>query len=312
MPENVTIETIYSAEVVDALLTRAATTNQLVEGGHIHIEPNISSKLAMPRFRIGEVLQKVIEQPTDEDAQGNFSADERYLEPEEFMAFTTFNPKVYAKWWRQYQPKGNLVFLELPTNVQNTMLGELAKTVKFELGKHFLTGVKGDGKTELFNGIIYRCLNDDDRVELENPVALTKANIFDKMGLILKSVPEEIKEHPDLKFFMSNADFENKYDTALTELTTKGVDVTEMAKKQFKGRKIVTLSGWPENLIICTISNMDVESNWWAGIGLSSDQDAILIDKLTNAGERYFFKMKMKADTQVMWGDYNIIYDGRN
>ncbi len=310
MPAGVTIETIYSADVVNALLTRASTTNELVEGGHVHMEVGISEKLAIPRIRIGEVLQKVVEQPTDEDAEGTFSADERYLKPEEFMAFTTFNPKVFAKWWRQYQPKGNLVFLELPVNVQNAMLAELAKTVKFELGDHFVNGVLGDGKKELFNGLIYRVLNDPDKVEIENPVAITKANIFDKLKLIRAHVPKALRNNPDLKIFMSIEDFD-KYDEALTDLVTKGVDVSEISKKVYKGIKIVTLSSWPENLMICTVANMDVESNWWVGVGLSSDQDAILIDKLTNAGEKYFFKMKMKADTCVAWGDYCVVYDGR-
>lgn len=306
----VTIESIYSGEVVDALLTRVATTNEFVEGGHIHVEPNISEKTTIPRIRIGNVLQKTVEQPTEEDADGNFGGDERCLKPEEFMAFTTFNPKTFAKWWRQYQPKGNLVFLELPQNVQNTMLAEMAKVVKFELGDLFVNGVLGEGKRDLFNGIIYRVLNDPDRIELDNAEVITKSNIFAKLKLVRASVPKALRTNPDLKIFMSIEDHD-LYDEALTELTTKGVDTTQLAAKNYKGIKLVTLASWPKDLMICTVANSSLDSNFWAGIGLSSDQDAIMIDKLTNAGEKYFFKMKMKADTCVAWGDYCIVYDGR-
>lgn len=39
--------------------------------------------------------------------------------------------------------------------------------------------------------------------------------------------------------------------------------------------------------------------------------DVIQIDKLTNAGEKYFFKMLMKADTNIAWGEDVILLDGR-
>lgn len=306
---GVTIESIYASEVIDALLTRVSTTNEFIDGGHAHIEAGISEKTAIPRIRLGQVLQKVVEQPTDEDADGTFSIDERYLKPEEFMAFTTFNPKTFAKFWRQYQPKGNLVFLDLPTNVQNAMLAEMAKVCKFELGDLFVNGVLGDGKRELFNGIIYRVLNDPDRIELVAE-AITKSNIFSKLKAIRAAVPKELRGNTDLKIFMSIEDYD-LYDEALTELTNKGVDTTQIAAKSYKGIKLVTLASWPKDLMICTVANTSIESNFWVGIGLASDQDAILIDKLTNAGEKYFFKMKMKADTAVAWGDYCVVYDGR-
>ena len=41
------------------------------------------------------------------------------------------------------------------------------------------------------------------------------------------------------------------------------------------------------------------------------DMDVIQIDKLTNAGEKYFFKMLMKADTNIAWGEDVILLDGR-
>ena len=30
------------------------------------------------------------------------------------MAFTVFNPRAFEQIWRKWQPKGNLVFAELP------------------------------------------------------------------------------------------------------------------------------------------------------------------------------------------------------
>ena len=48
-----------------------------------------------------------------------------------------------------------------------------------------------------------------------------------------------------------------------------------------------------------------------SGVNLVDDMDVIQIDKLTNAGEKYFFKMLMKADTNIAWGEDVILLDGR-
>ncbi len=69
------------------------------------------------------------------------------------MAFTTFNPRTFEKIWRKWQPKGNLVFADLPPEAQNALLDEMAKCVDFELGFHFINGIFGgapDGYRSLY------------------------------------------------------------------------------------------------------------------------------------------------------------------
>jgi len=87
--------TAYSGEVLEQLLVRATTSNELVERGLIKLVPNVSKKYTLPRLKTGTMLQKRKEMPTDEDGKGNFTYDEKYLEPVEFMAFTTFNPRAF-------------------------------------------------------------------------------------------------------------------------------------------------------------------------------------------------------------------------
>lgn len=89
--------TNYSGEVLEKLLTLAATGNELVEKGLIHIEPGVSDKFSIPRLKGGKMLQKRKEMPTDEDGKGNFDYSEVTLEPKDFMAFTTFNPGASRK-----------------------------------------------------------------------------------------------------------------------------------------------------------------------------------------------------------------------
>ncbi len=298
----------YSGEVLEQLLVKATTTNELVEKGLIRMEPNVEKKFTLPRLRTGKMLQKRKEQPTSEDSKGDFTYDEKYLEPQEFMAYTEFNPRAFEKIWRPFQPKGEMVFRELPPKVQNQLLAEMAKAVDFELGGHFINGEFGDADDELFNGIIYSILHDDDRIEIENPAVLTKDNIVAKLNLVRLALPKKYRKKA--KFLMSDEDFE-KYDQFMTEQTQKGVDWTDSTKEKFKNIPIEVLSEWPENVVVLTIASNDMTSNLWAGVAAVNDFDAIKIDKVTNAGERYFFKMLMKADTEIAWGDQVAIYDGR-
>lgn len=298
--------TNYSGEVLEMLLTRAATGNELVEKGLIHIVPEVAKKYFIPRLRTGKMLQKRKEMPTDADAKGDFNYDERELVPVDFMAFTTFNPRTFENIWRKWQPKGNLVFSELPAEGQNALLRELAKSVKFELGFHFINGVFGDDDDHLFNGIVTRMLADKDVVT----VTTKETTMIKKLKAVKDKIPTVMRANPGLRILMSIADFD-KYDEELTQQPNKGANYTDMNVERYKGIRIVPMSNWPEGLIVATICGMDYDTNLWAGVNLVDDMDVIQIDKLTNAGEKYFFKMLMKADTNIAWGEDVIMLDGR-
>ena len=46
-------------------------------------------------------------------------------------------------------------------------------------------------------------------------------------------------------------------------------------------------------------------------MNLSDDEDVIQIDKLSSASELYFFKMLMKADTNIGFGEEFVVLDSR-
>ena len=298
--------TNYSGEVLEMLLTRAATGNELVEKGLIHVVPEVAKKFSIPRLRTGKMLQKRKEMPTDSDSKGNFDYDERELVPVDFMAFTTFNPRTFEQIWRPWQPKGNLVFAELPAEGQNALLRELAKSVKFELGFHFVNGVYGEDDDHLFNGIVTRMLADRDVVR----VSSKETTMIKKLKAVKDAIPVTLRSNPGLRILMSIADFD-AYDEELTQQPNKGANYTDMNVERYKGIHIIPLANWPDGLIVATVCGMDYDTNLWAGVNLVDDMDVIQIDKLTNAGEKYFFKMLMKADTNIAWGEDVILLDGR-
>ena len=64
-------------------------------------------------------------------------------------------------------------------------------------------------------------------------------------------------------------------------------------------------------MIIGTVATPDEDSNTWGAVNLVDDFNVIQIDKVTNAGEKYFFKMLMMADTNVAFGEEVVLLDVR-
>lgn len=298
--------TNYNGEVLEKLFTLAVMGCQIVDKGLICVIPNVTKKLSIPRLKTGKMLQKSKEMPTDHDSKGGWNYSEHTLEPQEFMAFTTFNPNTLYNIWRPFQPTGNLVFTELPPNVQSALLDALSKQVQFELGGHYINGEYGDDDDHLFNGILYRMEHDSD----VKRISTTETTMIGKLYALKAAVPEPIKEHPNLRYLMSLSDWE-AYDQELTEREHKNSDETVLNRKMFKGVQIETLAGWPSGLLVATLCAPDESGNLFAGVNLPSDEDVIQIDKLTNAGERYFFKMKLEIDTNIAFGEEVVVLDTR-
>ena len=304
---GVEVKSAYSGEVLTRLLIRATTGNELVNRGLIRLEPNVATKFYLPRVKTGKMLQKRKEQPKDEDSKGDFEYDERVLEPKEFMAFTTFNPRSFEGIWRPWQPTGELVFRELPNHVQNELLAELGKVVDFELGWHFINGKYGKTDDELFDGVLTRIVADEEVIR----VAPFCGTMKQKLRAVYRRIPKAVRKSSNVRFLMSTEDWD-KYDDELTDQSSKGSDTTGTNPKRFKNIPIEDLAAWPEGVIVATVCGRDLKTNLWAGVSMVNDFNAVKIGPLTNAGEKYFFKMLMKADTNTAFGEEVVLYDERD
>ena len=299
--------TNYNGEVLEQLLTVATTSNELVEKGLIHVIPGVSKKISIPRLHTGKMLQKQKEDPMVEDSKGNFNYSEKELTPVDFMAFTVFNPRALESIWRPFPPKGDLVFTELPPNAQNALLDALSKQVQFELGGHYINGVYGEGDDNLFNGILTQAAKDSDVVI----VSSNATKMVDRLKAVRAQIPLAIIENPNLRILMSPADF-NKYDDELTAREYKNRDETTRNIKMYKDIKIETLSAWPDDLIVATLCSPNaMTTNLFAAVNLQDDEHVIKIGPVSNMSELYVFKMLMKADTNIAFGEEFIVLDSR-
>ena len=301
--------TNYSGEVLERILTVATTGNELVDKGLIMVLPGVEKKISVPRLKVGKMLQKRKEDPQKADAKGDFEYSEHSLEPHDMMAFTVFNPRSFEQIWRKWQPKGNLVFSQLPPEAQNAMLDALSKQVQFELGNLYVNGeyVKDGTDEQLMDGVLTQAAKDTD-VIVVNPDG--HATMIDRLYAVRKAIPKAMRENPNLRIIMSVDDFD-QYDKELTEREHKNSDETELNRKRFKGIAIETVAAWPDNVLVATLCSPDADGNFFAAVNLQDDEDVIQIDKLSNASELYFFKLLLKADTNIAFGEEFVVMDWR-
>jgi hypothetical protein len=300
--------TNYSGELLEHILTLTTTRNELAEKGLIMIIPGIHKAVSIPRIKSGKMLQKRKEDPQKSDSKGDFTYSEKKLEPHDMMAFTVFNPRSFEHIWKAYQPKGDLVFSELPPNIQTVLIGELLKQTEKELGFLYINGVYAEGTNDglLMNGILTQAALDEDVVK----VATEAATMLGRLKELRAGIPTTLRNDPALRILMSVEDFDT-YDDELTNLMVKGKDATEVNARRYKGIPIETLVDWPQGLIVATPCSMSADGNLYAAVNLQDDENVIQIDKWANASELYFFKMLMKADTNIGFGEEFIALDWR-
>lgn len=300
--------TNYNGEVLERILTVATTSNELVEKGLIMVIPGVEKKVSVPRLKTGRMLQKQKPNPTLEDSKGDFNYSEKDLNPKDFMAFTTFNPRTFEQVWRKWQPKGNLVFAELPPEAQNALLDALSKQVQFELGWHYVNGEFGDDDEHLMDGILTQAAKDNECIVVDPDTADT---MLGALKAVRAAIPKDMRENPRLRIIMSVEDFD-KYDDELTQREHKNSDETEINRKRYKGIPIETVTSWPEGVIVATLCSPDADGNLFAAVNLQDDESVIQIDRYAPASEYYFFKLLMKADTNIAFGEEFVVLDGRS
>lgn len=299
--------TNYSGEVLEQVLTLATTGNELVSRGLIMVIPGVNSAISIPRVKTGKMLQKRKEDPTKDDSKGDFNYSEKKLTPHDFMAFTMFNPRAYEHIWRPFQPTGDLVFRQLPANVQQLLLAELLKQVGNELGYAYINGeYREEGDAYLMNGILTQAAADNDVVKVKSE----GTTMLQRLKELRDRIPVTMRNNPNLRILMSVTDFD-AYDDELTRLNSKGTEPTAVSQKRYKEIRIESLAAWPEGLIVATLCDSGMNGNLFAAVNLQDDENVILIDRWANASEFYFFKMLMKADTQIGFGEEFIALDWR-
>ena len=320
---SLSITSTYAGEVLEAFVTKAVTGNDTVDKGLVMVKSGIQKEYTIPRMSLGDIVQDRVATPGTPQSDGTFTIDEKKLEPQDFMVYTEFNPRDYEQFWKFAQPDGNLVFRELDPQAQVAMVGEIFKKLNNYMGLAIWHGKKtaggtvgtgsaagavglGSGRFNKFDGLLYKLLANLDAAPAGDTAILagnarlnTGAAVLTALNATFDAIPKSIRGARDLKVVMDWATWD-LYDKHLIDQNFKNADYTGTNRNMFRGIPIVVANGFPAETLLAGRFSPSMESNLWMGVDFASDENVLQVEKLQANSELYFFKMLMKADTQIV------------
>lgn len=328
--------TNYTGEVLQDLITYAAQENETYKEGLIHIKSGIQKRYTLPGVSLGEIIQDRVATPVSPtNSKGTFQFSERYLEPNDFMIYTEFDPRDMENYYKPFQPVGPLVFRTLDPKVQATMIrlilsgkdgyvnhaiwcsasatqkAKIATTSQAQGATSDIGANDAAGPMKYFEGAICRMLMNANatsgsedansgKVQLAGTGQFASGQaVHTELYAMWTKVPAHLRKKPGLKILMDYATWD-KYDLYMSENHHKYSDDRKENEHMFHGKRIVPLTSLPEDTIIIGNFTTGPDSNLWMGIDYANDEDILQIDKLQANSELYFFKALMKMDVNIV------------
>lgn len=320
----------YAGEVLEDLLSYTIQGNDTVREGLIHVKSGIQHRYTLPAIKLGNIIQDNIPTPLPvhgskgADGENEYQFTERYLEPSDFMVYLEFNPRDYEKYWKTFQPEGNLVFRELDPKVQAIMLRLLIDKKNEYIGNAIWTAAKdgesvakitapagcvkiGANKEKYFDGVVKRILDNVSSTDADviaggqcivsGTTELTDgAAVEAALYAMWKKCPKPIRKKTSLAFVIGW----DAYDQYVSDKQVKYSENTEINKYKFKGKRVIPIVGIPEHTMLLGEFSTGMDSNLWMGVDYANDTDILKIDRLQANSELYFFQMRMKMDVNLV------------
>ena len=303
----------------EGVLARALTANIFVEKSLAYMNEGDKDGYNAYKHDIANVLRARSANPAASVANTSVKqAFKRGLAVVE--SFETFDPKDYYTHWREFQPEGEFQWEGLPSEVQST-LEELFLGTSAEATEDLLTN-----GTTLLTGLIPQ-LESNALTPLQGAsatpaqvvgntaigfrahgggtgdaaaVALTSANIFSKLEILIKNQTKEMRKRMNRKFMVSHgtADLIRE---AQRNAQYKGVDFTEEGAMRYGGFDILENPSFAaDTIILCSMSGDLKTDAIQMGTSSSSDFNNLEVNRLSNFGREWGMLLTFALDIFVV------------
>lgn len=282
---GLTITSSYAGKSAGQILSAGLLSSDMIANGGITVKPNVKHKEVINKFTSGSDL--IVNSTCDYTDAGTTTMTERVITLEAFQINTTFCVKDFASDWLAAE-QGLSAHKDLPDTFAKYIISHYAKKIAEHTEINFFQGSNSDaGK---FDSFIVLFSNDSDVVDVTSS-AITSSNILTKLGEIADAIPSAVKYSPDMKIYISNADFA-KYIRALGGFGASGLGAAGVNNLgstfyngqplSFEGIPIFRTNGLYENTLVAAES-----TNLFYGTSLLSDQNEIkLIDTRETLGDQ--------------------------
>lgn len=305
MATNIT--TNFVGDVTFPMVVEALTQSRTIEDGHCFIEDGINKDRFIARLKkSGTFIQAYTATPS---TSGDFNYTERVIDPVKQMVYSEFLPMDWRNLWPEYAPAPGQDMMEtqVPNEGLQKMQQLLITDTGFKTAQGLWNGVAGAGT---FKGWVNHAI-DDGGIDATggDTGAISAANVITRLDKVFKAIPAALKGSPDFKLFISRAthDF---YMEALTVATYKGLFYNDQAydAPMFKGKKVVTLDEFPDDVIFGAYANATPSSNLRAGVTNVANTKAIKIERKNAYQDVWFLKMTWAIGAQIAFPEETVYH----
>jgi hypothetical protein len=305
------ITTSYAGEFAGKYISAALLSSSTIEDGGVEVMPNVKFKSVIQRIETGSLIADGV---CNFDATSNVDLTEVVIEPEEFQVNLELCKSTFVKTWESIQmgysafnPNG------LPTSFADYLVGHVAGKVAAANETNIWQGVTGTAGE--YNGLETLAALDATVIDVPTPVALTAANIIDKMQEVVDLIPNSLYGKEDLKLYVSNK-AAKLYIRALGGFTAtigaagsdnKGTQWYNNGSLSFGGIPIFVGRGMSDDTMIAAQS-----SNLFFATGLLSDYNEVRVIDMTpiDGSQNVRMVMRFTAAAAIGVGADVVYYAG--
>jgi hypothetical protein len=307
---NTVTGSTYAGDFAGQFVAAALLSAPTIEQGLITVLPNIHYKRVMKKISTtGNVL---VNATCDFDHNMDVDVAERVLTLKEVQSNVQLCKKDYHQDWIAAQA-GYSAYEDLPADFKSFMLAHVAGMAAASIETSIWEGASGTSGQ--FDGLVPLALADATVVDVASHAAVTAANVIDKLGSIIDSVPSTVYGASDLTLYVSR-NIAKAYIRALGGFATGGLGANGVDGKgttffagqnlSFDGIPVVVANGMADDTAMAAQT-----SNLFFGCGLLSDinAEAKYIDMSEIDGSQNCrIILRMSAGVQYAIGSDVVLY----
>lgn len=299
MPTTTSITTTYAGQFAGEYISAALLSGSTLDNGLISIKPNIKFK---------EVIKKVSTDGLVKDAGCDFdptstlTLTERVLEPTSQQVNLQLCKKDFQSDWDAVS-MGISSFDSLPPSFADFLISHVAAKVAQRTEQSIWNGAAATNGD--FAGFKELMLADADVTDVGAGVAVTAANVIEKLGLVVDSINSTIYTSEDLYIYVSQ-NVARAYVRALggfqatigaAGLDNKGTQWYNGGGLTFDGVKIAVANGLADNTMVAA-----EKSNLFFGTGLLSDNQEVKVIDMADIDGSQNVRVVMRFTAGVQYG----------
>ena len=311
---TVNITSTYAGEFAGKYISAALLTASTIENGGVTVMPNVKYKSVIQRIETGTLIA---DGTCDFTPISNVDLTEVIVQPEEFQVNLQLCKSDFINTWESYQmgfsafnPNG------LPTSFSEYLIGHIVAKVAAANESNIWTGNLGGAQAGEYNGIETLAAADATVIDVPTPVALTSANIIDKLQAVVDLIPNALYSSETLKLYISNKAAKlyvralggfSVAATANSGTDAKGTQWFNNGALTFGGIPIFLASGMSDDTMIAAES-----TNLFFATGLLSDYNECRTIDMTpiDGSQNFRFILRFTAAAAIGVGADVVYYAG--